>query len=480
MFATRIALAAVVAVAGMAGFGSAAAAPGTALDWRPCAENPVYECATLEVPIDWADPSGDTLGVALIRDRAEDPSARVGTLVSLPGGPGTSGVDQILNGTGLSEELRSRFDIVSLDPRGVKRSHPVRCDAGLFEGMFEGRPNLDPDHGGRLDEVHSYARELADSCRAHTGPLIDHVDAISVARDVEALRLALGESRITLYSRSYGTMPAQAYAELFPRNLRASLLDSVDDHSLEGAEFLATEARAGQDNFTEFASWCAATPECALYGTDVHRTYRELFAAAQRGELANPNFPDRRLTPLALSTQVTQRFTGPDWPTLALEMRTLAERGPAIPQPPTRPVATGKPAPAAQLIFCSDWRFDIANQAVWQQLWREQRSGAPTLGVHFAWGAASICSGWPTPPANPPHRPRIADGPALLVMNSRHDPSTPHEWAAHVAALTPRTTLLTYDGWGHIAYGRTACTRDAADRYLVDLRLPTVASCPAA
>lgn len=464
------------AALGAGGLTTGCAAPDPTLNWQPCAENAVYDCATLEVPIDWSDPGGDTLGVALIRDRAEDAAHRIGTLVSLPGGPGNSGVDQILRGTTLSGELRSRFDIVSLDPRGVGRSHPVRCDAGLYAG----RPNLDPDHGGRIDEVRSYARELADSCRAHTGPLIDHVDAVSLARDVEALRNALGENRISLYSRSYGTMPAQAYAELFPQHLRASLLDSVDDHSLEGADFLAVEASAAQDNFSEFASWCDREQECVLHGTDVHKTYRDLFDLSQSGRLANPKSADQRLTPVDLSSQVTQRLTRPEWSALAADLRTLAAQQPLTPQFPVRPVATGEPTAAAQLIFCSDWRFDIPDQATWQQLWRAQQTNAPTLGTHFAWGAGSICSGWPTPPPNPPHGPRVADGPELLILNSRHDPSTPHAWATHVAAQTARTTLLTYEGWGHGIYDRSPCTIDAADRYLIDLRLPTAASCPAA
>ncbi|WP_306358419.1 MULTISPECIES: alpha/beta fold hydrolase [unclassified Nocardia] len=477
MFATRIALVLVAAAVGVGGCAATTTAvPDPSLDWQPCVENAGYDCASLAVPIDWSEPGGDTIDIALIRDRADDAERKVGTLVSLPGGPGTSGVDQILRGAGFSEELRARFDIVSLDPRGVSRSHQVQCDAGLVAG----RPNLDPDNGGRIDEVHSYTKELADSCRAHTGPLIDHVDAVSVARDVEALRIALGENRINLYSRSYGTMPAQAYAELFPQRLRASLMNSVDDHSLDGTGFLATEARAGQDAFAEFADWCARATECALHGTDVHALYGDLYTVAARGQLPNPNTPDRRLTPLDLSAQVTQRLYRPEWPALAKDLHTLAARPPVDPQLPMRPRSTGTPTPAPQLIFCSDWRFDIPDQTTWQRLWRQQRTNAPTLGLHFAWGAASMCSGWPTPPPNPPHHPQITDGPRLLILNSRHDPSTPHEWAVQVAAQTPRTTLLTYDGWGHGVYDRTACTTNAADRYLLDLELPKTTNCPAA
>ncbi|MEV0249521.1 alpha/beta hydrolase [Nocardia sp. NPDC050712] len=452
---------------------SAAAVPEPSVAWQPCAENADFECAKLPVPIDWSAPDAGAIEVAVIRDRA-DGADRAGTLISLPGGPGGSGVDQILQNTpGFSAELRQRFDIVSIDPRGVKRSHPVRCDKGLALG----RPNLVPDGGGRLEEVHAYARDLAASCREYTGPLLDHLDAESVARDIEALRVALGEQQINLYSRSYGTMPAQRYAELFPQHLRGSVLDSVDDHSLGGADFLASEARAGEDTFAEFRSWCAREERCVLHGTDVAATYGELFTAAARGELRDVT--GAPLAPLDLSAKVTQRLYGPQWDDLAKDLQALAAttRGPAT--LPAIPRRTGEPAALPPIIFCSDWQFDIANQDQWQQLWRGQQSNAPTLRAHFAWGAASLCSGWPVAPKNPPHLPRIENGSPTLILNSRHDPATPHEWAVQVAAQTPRATLLSYDGWGHGIYDRTACTRNAADQYFLDLRLPESGSCPA-
>ncbi|UGT39803.1 alpha/beta hydrolase [Nocardia yamanashiensis] len=468
------ALLAVVVSAGVLCAGQAGAAPSASLKWQPCQENSAFDCATLPVPIDWADPGGAGIDIAVVIDRVDDPSRRIGTLVSLPGGPGSSGVDQILGGAGFSDELRARFDIVSIDPRGVGRSHPVRCDAGLAAD----RPGLDPDAGALLPDVRSYAAELAAGCREHTGPLMDHLDAKSVARDVDALRNALGENKVSLYSRSYGTMSAQAYAELFPQNLRASLLDSVDDHSLDGAGFLALEARAGQDTFDEFANWCARDTTCVLHGTDVRATYRALWDAATRGELRTPGKPDRPLRPLDLSQQVTQRLYHPDWAKLAGDLQTLTATPKGSPEPVTTPRATGTAAPFPAIIFCSDWQFDIPDQARWQSLWTAQHANAPTLGAHFAWAAGSLCSAWPTPPANPPHRPTVQNSPPTLILNSRHDPATPLEWAIQVAAQTP-ATLLTYDGWGHGIYDRNACTTSAADRYLTDLTMPATTSCPA-
>lgn len=448
--------------------------PNVSLSWRPCSENAEFDCGTVTVPVDWGQPEGETIEVAVVRDRADDPAKKVGTLVSLPGGPGSSGVDEILKGGKFSAELRGRFDIVSIDPRGVKRSHPVQCDAGLVRY----RPELIPELGGRIDEVHSYARDLAASCRQYTGALLDHLDAVSIARDVEAVRTALGVDQISTYSRSYGTMPAQAYAELFPKHLRAMLLDSVDDHSLDGRAFLASEARAGKDTFTEFAAWCARDTQCALHGMAVDQVFGDLYAKAARGELRDPADATKPLGAFDLNAQIIQRLYRPEWSRLATDLRTLTDQPAGSPLPPATAQPQGKPAPMPEITVCSDWNFDIANQDQWTRLWREQNDNSAPLRAHFAWGAGSLCSGWPIPPANPAHRPQIVDGPPVLIINSLHDPATPHEWAEGVARNTPNATLLTYAGWGHGIYDRSPCTTRAADQYLIDLTIPQT-RCPA-
>ncbi|WP_169814887.1 alpha/beta hydrolase [Nocardia crassostreae] len=321
-----------------------------------------------------------------------------------------------------------------------------------------------------------YARELADSCREYTGALMDHLDAESVARDVEALRIALGDNEISLYGRSYGTMPEQSYLELFPERVRGMILDSVDDHSLAGDEFLASEARAAEDNFAEFAAWCGRDAGCALHGKDIPAVYRSLYERAERGELRSG---DKALGPLELSAATTQRLYKPEWSTLAGELKILAEQPAAAPGPAVRPQRSGTPVEMPEIIFCSDWEFEIGDQAEWVRLWGEQNRNAPTIGTHFAWGAGSICSGWPVRAANPQHLPRVAGAPPVLILNSRHDPATPHEWAVGVAANTPGTTLVTYEGWGHGIYNRNGCTTAIADRYLIDRTVPVANTfCP--
>ncbi|RJO76781.1 alpha/beta hydrolase [Nocardia panacis] len=453
-------------------------APATPrLDWKACPEKAEFDCTTVQVPVDWAKPAGPKLDLALIRHRATDAEHRIGALLSLPGGPGTSGVDEILAGHKFSPALEARFDIVSLDPRGVKRSNPIRCDAALAAYQ----PNLVPEQGGRLDEIRDYAQALAQSCRDFTGPLMEHLDAVSVAKDADAVRAALGADKVSIYSRSYGTMAAQEYAELFPKRIRAMVLDSVDDHSLDGRGFVETQASAAQDSFEEFAGWCARETACALHDRDVHAVFDGIYSRAVAGTLRDPQKPEKRLDPSDLSTAATKRLFHPDWAKLADDLRGLADQPPAEALAPTpMPRPSGQPAPWPGVIACSDWQFDLPDQASWEAEWRRQNAVAPTLRAHFAWAGGSICSGWPIAATNPPHRPNVADAPPILVLSSRHDPSTPHEWAVQVTAQTSGAKMLTYDGWGHSVYERSACTTGAADAYFLGLTMPTATNCPAA
>ncbi len=474
----RIHIAAAVLAVGLTSGCAAEASPAPTLEWRACAENSDVQCATVQVPIDWSRPEGEQIGIAVARRPAADPAQRIGPLISMPGGPGTSGVDEMLKGRKFSAELHNRFDVISFDPRGVGRSHPIRCDAGLASAQL----NLVPGPDVQLVDVHAHARELAASCRAHSGALLDHVDAVSVARDIEAVRAALDAERITLYGRSYGTMPGQAYTELFPAHVRAVLLDSVDDHSLDGAAFLASEARAGQHAFDEFARWCVRTASCALHGRDVGALYGDLFDRARRHELRDPARPGTSVTALELSIATTMPLYKPDWPALAQTLRALDEQPRQQPVAPVAPVASGTAKPMPEVIFCADWTFDIPAHADWERLWQQQNRNAPTVRTHFAWSAASLCSGWPVRAANPPHVPRLpATLPPTLLMNGSHDPATPLEWAQGVQRNTPGAALLVYAGPGHGIYDRSVCTVGAADRFLVDLTFPAPpAACPAA
>ena len=390
--ATALAIAGVVAGpagAGPAGAGPAGAAAGTraatanGIQWSACKpDTPEWaawqgaECATLRLPVDWARPDGPTFGLAIARRRA-DPAVRAGTLVFGPGGPGDSGVERV--GTGLSRfsgEVRRRFDIVSFDPRGVGRSSPMTCSPALLAE----RPSPMLTSQAGFDATVAFNRRLRDDCRANTEPagIVDHLDSGQTVRDLEALRVALGERRLTFHGSSYGTLLGAQYAETYPRNVRAMVLESVMDHSVPTTRaFLRDSAAAAQDLFDEFVTWCAGDADCDLRDRDVRGVWRQLLARAERGELATPPRLAGRLGPRLTASDLVnlvafRAFYDADFAALAGDLVDLETR--AVSGPPPRL----SPLPPAAPVFCSDWRLPVRDFREYASLVRTMDRAAPT------------------------------------------------------------------------------------------------------
>ncbi|MGC4953463.1 alpha/beta hydrolase [Actinomadura citrea] len=456
----------------------------SAIGWRACGDDGKAECATLRLPIDWSRPDGPTFGLAIARRQALDQDARVGTLVFGPGGPGDSGVQRVTRLKGgidrFSDELRRRFDIVSFDPRGIGASHPVTCSADLLRAapspmiMSAAQFRATLDHNARL---------RAD-CRARTGPLYDHADTLSTVRDVDAIRAALGEPKLTFHGSSYGTLLGEMYAETFPRRVRAMVLESVDDHSIPDARrFLTSELAAAQDSFDQFAAWCGRTRECALHGKDVRAIWRDLRARADRGELPDPSSPGTALPEFGLVLMAYKSFYGPDWAELASKLAALDAA------PPLRAGARPAAAQAAgetatdpfTAQFCSDWSLPVRDYGEYARLMRRTEKVAPDMTFARPVMAISACLGRPRPVRNPQHRLDVRGSAPILLSNAVHDPATPYAWARNVARqLGPTGRLLTYEGAGHGSYDRGPCMQNTIDAYLTSLTLPPPGTtCPA-
>jgi pimeloyl-ACP methyl ester carboxylesterase len=444
--------------------------------WKPCAEDPTAQCATLAVPIDWAQPYGPTVAVALARRPAADPENRIGTLVVNPGGPGGSGVDFTLTSpTFFSPELRRRFDIVGFDPRGISRSHPIVCTTTVLTAA----PPPTIDSAEAYDTFVAYNRRLAADCAARTGPLYGHVDTLTVVRDLEALRAALGEEKISFYGASYGTLLGEQYAERYPQRIRALVLDSVMDHTVDLDGFLRAEAATAQDSFDEFVAWCARSTECAVHGQDVRKLWAGLLASARRGTLRDPNDTAYRLTLYELVGVAFTSMYDPQWHALGMFIKN-ATAGPGTRL--ARAAAVDVSEHNFHAVFCADWSMTVTGYAdLRARLDRIARTSPEMPFSPLALSSAYGCLGRPGVVANP-QRPLspARTGPVLLV-NARHDPATPYPWAQHVAAqLGPAASLLTYEGWGHTVYDRSDCLSGTVDRYLLTVEPPAAgASCPA-
>ena len=458
------------------------------LTWGPCADapdDPTATCATLTLPVDWAHPHGATFGLALARRAATDPAHKIGPLLVNPGGPGGSGVDFVLQDSSFfSADLRARFDLVGFDPRGVGRSNPVVCSLDLLRQA----PFPVPGSQAEYDALLSYNEKLGEDCRAHTGALFDHVDTLSVVRDLDAIRAALGVGKISYYGVSYGTLIGQEYAELYPSHYRALVIDSNMDHSLGTRAFLDTEAATDEDAFNEFAAWCDRDATCALHATGVVPVWNELMRRADAGTLKDPQ-SGQAVTWFDLSNFAVGAFYGPDWAQLAAALAAVYQQQPgavaalaARVAPKAAGDAAGELGENPLTVFCEDWSLPVRGYQQLRALFAESNRIAPELRVSpIGWGVSVSCLGYPSPVNNPQHRLRVRTDQPVLEINSRHDPATAYAWAVHDAQmLGDAGRFVTYQGWGHGAYPHSACTIGYVDHYLIDQRLPDRgASCPA-
>ncbi|WP_230860803.1 alpha/beta hydrolase [Actinoplanes aureus] len=446
----------------------------TTIAWEPCPEDERTQCGTMHVPVDWTRPYGPRIDVSLARRPAADPSRRLGVLMVNPGGPGVSAVNMALDTSFFNAEVSERFDIVGLDPRGVGRSAPVLCDQKLVDE----KPSPLPTTEAEFDAIATFNQRLAADCSARSGPAFHHADSVSVVRDMEAVRIALGEPQINFYGASYGTLIGQLYGEFYPQRLRALVLDSVMDHSVGVDDFLTQSADAAQDAFDEFIAWCARDNRCVLRGQDIPAMWAALMRRAAAGTLVDPYDPPNRLRVWDLMSSAFSAFYDPQWYSFAHYLKEASQSKPAGRRGRMPVDLTPHSFPA---VVCQDWSLPVGGFTGYRDRLRALAARAPQiLGSPLALTAVAGCLGWPTRPVNPQRAVQPAAGPVLLV-NARHDPATAHTWAKQVAGqLGPSARLLTYEGWGHVTYSHSKCVSEAVDRYLIDLRLPAAeASCPA-
>ena len=439
-----------------------------AIRWHSCGQGQPksVQCGELSVPLDYAKPSGAKIRLGFNRLRASDRAHRVGSLVLNPGGPGGAGSEVVAaEAAGLhlwDPRLHRRFDLIGMDPRGIgPLSTPVRCDPAVINQPAP----LFPSTADEFARLMAHSQAVGESCLRLTGPLLGHVDTKSVARDMEALRHALGEGKLNYLGLSYGAALGAQYAELYPRRIRVMALDGALEHSLSPQRMFVDATMAYEDTFNRFVSWCARTTACALHGRDAAAVFDAL-AAAHGGEL--------RLnaeTPL-LTKEGIKAFRLPGWSDFATALAGLEKGGenPFASQP-----ASGDGGLGGLAVLCLDYPFAVTSYEEFTRDATLARALAPhTQGASEAWQPLTSCAHWPVPVGNPPHRLRVRGAPRILLANATHDPSTPYVWAQGLASQMPSAVLVTREGDGHTSswLKRPSRTRDAIVRYLITRRTP--------
>ncbi|WP_163508639.1 alpha/beta hydrolase [Fodinicola acaciae] len=450
--------------------------PAPALDWRPCARQSPAECATVAVPVDWHRPDGPKMSLAVARRAATDPDARIGVLLFNPGGPGSSPAQDLRDQDyyeNFSPDIRKRFDIVGFDQRGTGEAYAVTCDGDLLGQQ----PPTVPADAGQYAKLLAYNEKLTDNCRRLSGPVFDQADTMTAARDMDAVRAALGVPTVSFLGTSYGTLLGQQYAELFPHRIRTFVLDSNMDHSLDGWGFLRSQTVAGEDAFQFFLQWCDKSSTCALHGQDVGRIFQSLYDKAVAGTLTDPMHEGEKVAPDDLSNAAYYADYEPNFLYLAEWLKALDTGRPprTAPSEPTGPGGWGAPTfHPDEAIFCADWQLTVSG---FDQLtgWRAElaRVASHIRRSTVAWGSLVNCLGAGIAVRNPQHALRVADAPPILLVAARHDPHTPYDWTVAVHRRISRSVLLTYDGSAHGNYGPdNPCVTAAVDHYLLSLAAP--------
>jgi pimeloyl-ACP methyl ester carboxylesterase len=477
---------------------------GQDLAWGPCAPfaateedrqiyaDPALQCARMQVPLDYAQPQGRTASIAVLRHAAPPSPERIGSLVINPGGPGASGIQTAAYlATSLTRtEVGRRFDVVGFDPRGVGESEPsIRCLEGPERDADRRDDDTDASPAG-VRQTEAEEQQTVGLCTQRTGAdVLANVGTRDVARDMDVLRAALGDPQLSYLGYSYGTRIGSTYAEQFPRNVRAMVLDGALDPDQDPTAELIEQGRGFQGAFDAFARDCASRPNCPL-GQDPAQTTR-VYQDLTRPLIDRPlPLPDGRVLSYSDAQQgtINALYVEAYWPRLVRALGDLrAGQGSALmtlsdEYYERNPDGTYAPSQDAfEAIRCvDDPRVTDPAQSLARA--RAYNEVAPFLDSgRGASSARDSCAFWPVPPTSRPHVPQVADLSARpLVVSTTGDPATPYQAGVELARAL-NGALLTKVGDEHTAvFQNSRCVDDIATRYLVDGTLPPPdATCPA-
>jgi pimeloyl-ACP methyl ester carboxylesterase len=481
--------------------GPASAGPGT-IAWSKCySQFGPFECGTVQVPLDYDSPNGTTISLAVVRLPATDPTHRIGSLFLNPGGPGGSGVDYtVFAGPFLyTPEVRAKFDLVGFDPRGTNRSTALRC----FGTDKQWAPYFTPftfPSTPEEEQIWMNADLYLDSnCAQRGGRIGDHMSTADVARDLDVLRQAVGDDKLNYAGVSYGTMIGQTYANMFPNNVRAMIIDGVldpiawttgaGDGSTVPFSTRLHSAQGARDTLNEFFRLCdAGGPRCAFAPDSAAR-----FAALGEKLKAHPlpvTFPDGSMGVVNYSNLIGMTlgamYDSSSWENFAAALEDLEAQASAATlgvrlQPfwhPTNAYITKRGFPRYQnlvegfpAVACSD-SDNPHSYSAWSTNGVAEENAFGYFGRIWTW-VSSICAAWPTADADRYTGPWThSTANPVLIIGNQFDPATRYQGAVIASNLLPNSRLLTVHGWGHTSLFLSSCADAVQTRYLVDLTLP--------
>ncbi|MEV4345931.1 alpha/beta hydrolase [Actinoplanes sp. NPDC049596] len=473
------------------------AVPTPKLGWYKCYQ--IAECATVRLPLDYDNPRGATTEIAVLRVKARNQAAKIGSLFVNPGGPGGSATEFALAAPyWLSDPMLQRFDVVGVDPRGIGASENVRC----FKSVKEQTAVLDlmnvpfPVTPAEEKAYVQGSKLLGKACSTTGKPLTGAASTAEVARDMDVIRRAVGDKKLNYLGFSYGSALGQYYANLFPDRFRALVVDGVLDPTAwvgNTRQPIDERLRSSDGSYKaliEILKRCdkAGESKCVFAEGDPVRHFRQIAEQLKKKPLALPDgeggtiqvtyavFVSAILGSLyqfdagdqvtAIARQVADALEGGSTAALVKRVRTAgASRAYDFPY--------DNSAEASSTVICTDGRFP-PNADAWPWFADRREAEAPYFGRSWAW-IDSPCAGrtWTVRDEDAytgPFTRRTAA--PVLVVGSFWDPATNYRGAVSSSRLLPNSVLLSSNNWGHTAYGSGVCATTAIDTYLLTGRPP--------
>jgi pimeloyl-ACP methyl ester carboxylesterase len=435
----------------------------------------------LSVPVDYSKPDGDIAQLAMIRFKAT--GDKIGSLILNPGGPGESGVEAAASIVGtMPESVRKRFDVVGFDPRGVGSSTPaVWCNSDADNDRLRADPQVDYSPAG-VAHIESETKDFVQRCVDKMGKdFLANVGTASVAKDLDAMRIALGDQKLTYLGYSYGTRIGSAYAEAYPQNVRAMILDGAVDPNADPIESDIRQAAAFQTAFNDYAADCAKAASCPL-GTDPAKAV-DVYKSLVDPLVQNPA---KTKDPRGLSYSdsvvgtILPLYSPNLWRHLTQALTEL-KRGDGDTMLALADLYMGRDekghynnsTDVRVAVNCVD-EPPVTDRAKTVDEDRRSREVAPFMSYGQFTGNAplSTCAFWPVPPTSTPHQLKIDGLPPTLVVSTTNDPATPYQAGVDLAKQLGGA-LLTFDGTQHtVVFQGNACVDDIAAKYLVDVAVP--------
>ena len=465
------------------------------VSWYACAKKGMAEatsgqdtgftCAKVKVPLDYDNPGGQTIEIAVKKRAAGGDS--IGSLFVNPGGPGGSGIDLVDEaGSYFSKKLTSSYDVVGFDPRGVGASTAVDCltDAELDAERAGANDPATPSASATEER----AQKMGEACtsKTSTSGLLDHIDTISVARDLDILRAVDGQQALTYLGYSYGTYLGATYAELFPANTGRLVLDGAVDPSLSAEELALGQAKGFEASLRAYVESCQSSKlGCPLSG-DVDSgvsQVREFLESTKTAPVPTSDSKRPLTYDLAVYGVLGSMYQTQAWPSLTLGLSqamgkegkpdgsALLKLADLVSSRESDGTYSNNGAEALMAVNCLDYPVQGDN-ASWEKNAKAIKETSPTFGSQLLYPDA-YCQGWGHTSSRKREKITASGAAPILVVGTTGDPATPYAWAQALAEQLESGQLLIWEGDGHTAYGRSNdCVKKAVDTYLLNGTMP--------